>query len=261
MQNYTLTQTILLQMPHSSEEWVTVYEPTIYGQSRYYGYIEDLRVYVNVKSIPEAELPLLDVTDSQTYKVTAIRDMEWRSSRKHMQLAIEKDLVGGGQLEVVVAELSCLNRFPYYQVNLLAMLCDNLAAGINAGTRLKARMVNAGYGVLQGSDRVAIFGSAKEESFDLPNLPLSATSYRWQISPSSQIILPANNGRAQVTLVNEGGSTIYLAYGNAATVGGIALLPQGGSYEINQSNPYWGVISAVSAQGQSDLSGLEAVNA
>jgi hypothetical protein len=259
MQNYTLTQTILLEMPLNSSDWITVYEPTVYGQSRYYGYIEDLRAYINVKSIPEAQLPLLDVTDTQTYKVTAIRDMEWGSDRKHMQLAIEKDIPNADPLLVIVAELSCLHRFPYYQVNLLAMLCDNLAAGINAGTRLKARMVNAGYGVLQGSDRVAIFGSAKEESFDLPNLPLSATSYRWTINPSSQIILPANSSRAQVTLVNEGESTIYLAYGNAATVGGIALLPQGGSYEINQSNPYWGAISAVS-QGQSVLSGLEAVN-
>ena len=51
---------------------------------------------------------------------------------------------------------------------------------------------------------------------------------------------------------------VGFAAGGGRTPGG-ALMPGGGSYEINQTNPYAGIITAISDGASATLTGLECI--
>jgi len=68
----------------------------------------------------------------------------------------------------------------------------------------------------------------------------------------SVLVLQANAKRSSALLVNDGANWIYLSRSAQAAINqGIPLAPNGGFYEINSSNLYYGPISmacAVAAQ-------------
>ncbi|MEP0868875.1 hypothetical protein NDA01_03565 [Trichocoleus desertorum AS-A10] len=226
---------------------------------RYYGFITSLRMSVNIKSIPESQIPNIQLTDDQTARMLAVRDMEWKEPRKQIDLFIKNSQISWQR----IASLSLLNRLPYYHVNLLQYLTDSSSLEVGNDTRLAARISDAGYGLLNNTDSVTIFGSVQEEATALPTdeRDISYTSdFSWELGTNSQIILPANPNRLQASFVNDSETqNVYLSYNGIAQQGkGIALLKAGGTYEINKFNPYKGAISAV-ATGNCNLVGLEAV--
>lgn len=264
---YSRSVTILKRFTHAAESSVLVlYEPgftspfDLLQTTRYYGFITDLRLLVNINSIDEQELPDLDATSSRNERLTAFRDMEWKSRRKELALYLE----ASGQPACKIASISLLNRSPYYHVNLVPYFTDNAIINVGNDARILGQIVNAGYGLLEPNDEVVVFGSVKEEVTTLPESPRDiqfAQPFSWTVGTSSILLLPSNPSRLQATFVNHHASAkIYLNYGATAQQGlGICLMPNGGSYEINQTNPYFGVISAVSSSANATLSGLEAV--
>lgn len=257
LQRFTVTAGSNMQLlyePALVTPWDTV------NTLRYYGFITDLRMKIQIGSIAESVIPNMGLESTRTERLMAAREMEWSSARKELEIFLETSR----QPLTNIATVSLLNRQPYYTVNLLPYFTDNGVVNIANDARLSARMKNAGYGLLQGSDEVVIYGSVKEEVTTLPEEEAVITScqpHSWTIGTGNAQILPSNPNRLQLTLTNRGSSgIIYLNYGNLAEVGkGIALLPNGGSYEINYTNPYKGMISAVASAAGSLLSGLECV--
>ena len=264
---YSRSTTILKRFTSSSSNQVQViYEPgftspwDLLPTVRYCGFITDLRMMVKIRSIEEQALPELEVTSSRTERITAVRDMEWSNKRKELVLFLETSVMPPCQ----IASISLLNRLPYYHVNLMPFFTDNGIINVAADARLLAGIVDAGYGVLQETDEVTLFGSVKEEVTTLPEEPRIiqlCQPYTWSIGTTNLQILPINENRLQATFVNRSETAkVYLNYGTLAEVGkGICLMPKGGSYEINRTNPYQGVVSAISDTNGATLSGLECV--
>ena len=264
---YSRSSTILRRLTASSSNQIfVVYEPgfahpwDLLPTTRYCGFITDLRLMVRITSIAEQELPELEVTASRTERITAIRDMEWGGKRKELALYLESSTMGPCQ----IASIALLNRVPYYHVNLMPYFTDNGIVNIAADARILGGIVDAGYGLLAGTDEVTIFGSVKEEVTTLPEeerIIQYCQPYNWTIGTASAQLLPVNANRLQATFVNRHESAkIYLNYGITAEVNkGICLMPKGGSYEINKTNPYQGIISAVSDTTSATLSGIECV--
>ncbi|QYO64285.1 hypothetical protein [Leptolyngbya sp. 7M] len=243
-----------------------IYEPGVvtpwdYLQTvRFYGFITDLRLKVDIESIAEKELPDLSVTQSRTERLSALRDMEWSGPRKQIGLYLETS----GHPITHIASIALLNRLPYYHVNLMSYFTDNAVVQIANDARILAMIEDVGFGLLQGSDEVVIFGSVKEEVTTLPEDERRiefCQSYNFTVGTQSLQLLSANSQRLQATFVNRHSSAqVFLNYGNTATSGaGICLLPNGGSYEINRTNPYQGVISAISSAAGATLSVMECV--
>jgi hypothetical protein len=264
---YSRSTTILKRFTSNSANQINVlYEPgftspwDLLPTVRYCGFITDLRLMVRIRSLDEQALPELEVTSTRTERITAVRDMEWGGKRKELALFLEVS----GTAPCQIASIALLNRIPYYHVNLMPYFTDNGIINVAADARILAGVVDAGYGLLQGTDEVTVFGSVKEEVTTLPEEPRIiqyCQPYTWTLGLSSAQILPINENRLQATLVNRHSSAkIYLNYGITAEVGkGICLMPNGGSYEINKTNPYQGLISAISDTANATLSGLECV--
>lgn len=74
------------------------------------------------------------------------------------------------------------------------------------------------------------------------------------VGTSATDVLDVARGRLLATFTNNSDSKIYLARGGDAEIGkGILLSPNGGQYEINQTNLYWGSISAIADTAGSSL--------
>lgn len=66
------------------------------------------------------------------------------------------------------------------------------------------------------------------------------------VTGTSAVVLPVNSERRYAIFTNDGGVPIYLALHDTAEVNkGVRLNANGGSYEINYTNYYTGVVSAV----------------
>lgn len=264
---YSRSVTILKRYSSANlGNWQTIYEPgftTPWDRlpiNRYYGFITDLRMKIRVNSITEKPLPLLDAEQSRTERLTAVRDLEWMSQR--YEFGIYMQASGTGLFHI--ASISLLNRQPFYQVNLMPYFTDNSLINIASDARILGRVENAGYGLLSGSDEVVIFGSVKEEVTTLPEDSKQISfcqPFGLTIGTTSLALLPPNANRLQATFVNTHASNrIFLNYGATATANqGITLMPNGGSYEINETNPYKGLISAVASAAGSTVSYIECV--
>lgn len=264
-QTYSRTQQILSAFGAGDSAMRIIYQPSAISPFdrvqtlRFYGFITSLRMKVDIKSILESETPNLEADASRLERLTAMRDMEWRSPRKQITFFLRTANVSWQP----IFDVSLLNRLPYYAVNLLPYLTDNISFDTSNDCLIGAQVTNAGYGLLEGSDRVTLYGSVREEITTLPtdSKEISfATSHSWTINSASRLILPANPNRQQVTLVNTSlTDEAYINYGGMASLGqGITLMRGGGSYEINLSNLYRGAISAISANPLT-LTGIEAV--
>jgi hypothetical protein len=225
---------------------------------RFYGFITSLRLKIDINSLPESVIPDLELTTSRTERLTAVRDLEWNAPRKQLDLFLQNTYSGS----IHFASISLLNRMPYYHINLMPYLTDNLSFDVGNDTILEAQCVDVGHGLLQGSDNLSVFGSVKEEAVALPSERQEityATDFDWTIGTESQVILPANAQRLQATFINRSTENIYLSYSPVAQAGkGITLIKGGGSYEINLSNHYKGAISAIS-EAPAALTGIEGV--
>ena len=74
----------------------------------------------------------------------------------------------------------------------------------------------------------------------------------------SVLVRVANPQRKGATFVNDSASWMYLAKSDIAAVNiGIPLAPNGGAYEINLTNPYYGPISVACAVAAQNLAWTE----
>lgn len=264
---YSRSVTILKRFTEvNGSNFQVIYEPgfttpwDLLPVNRYYGFITDLRAKIAVKTLEEKPLPDLEVIQSRTERLTAVRDLEWSGTRYELSLWLETSNAPAMQ----IASLSLLNRMPYYHVNLLPYFTDNAIINLASDARILARIDNAGYGLLGEGDEVVIFGSVKEEVTTLPEEQREiqyCQPYSNTIGTSSVIVLETNASRLQATFVNTSPSAkIYLNYGATAVAGrGICLMPQGGSYEINSTNRYLGAVTAIADAAGATLSSLECV--
>jgi hypothetical protein len=265
-QSYQRSVNILKTLTEStSNNLIEVYRPGYVNRVdrvqslRYYGLLTALTLKIDINSMPETQIPDLDVTSSKVERMTAIRDMEWKSPRKQIDFYMRTST---SPLTHIVS-ISLLNRLPYYQVNLLQYLSNNGLLEIGNDCIIYARITDVGYGLLRSSDSVVIWGSAKEEITVLPDEQAEVTTagnFTWIVEEDQQLIMPSNPNRLQATFVNNSNTTIFISYTPTGNVNsGIALLPSGGTYEINLSNPYRGNVYAKALSGSGQLIGMEAV--
>lgn len=250
----------------SSDRIITIFEPSYDAQDAPYlksaehvilnGFIKTLRAKSDINSLPETVLPDMSIEQSRTQRLNLLRNVEWTSPRKELRLYLAQTINNWHH----VASVSLLNVPPYRLINLMEFYTENIAIELGATGAIGVSMANVGHGLLSGSDEVVIYGAGTTEVVVIPSevAPIDGcTPHGWTITPASQVILPAQAGRKQITLSNKGPGEVYLNVGAPAVVGsGIYLAPNGGSYEFNRSNHPFNLALHAVASADSQLSGL-----
>ncbi|MEM9118225.1 MAG: hypothetical protein AAGD09_10125 [Cyanobacteria bacterium P01_F01_bin.56] len=225
---------------------------------KFYGFITDLRARIDIQSLPESEIPDIPLGTSRTAKSEIVRELEYGAARYELELLIRNTYSGWMPL----FNFSLLNRRPFYVVDLLSYLSNQPAFAMANDAMLGVRVVDVGHGTMQAGDSVNIFGAAREEVTSLPSegdLITQSSENALIIGTSSEIVLAAAPLRKQAVITNRSETaTVTLSYQPIATPDdGIVLYPGGGVYEINRTNLYRGLISAISSEADTNLSMAE----
>jgi hypothetical protein len=231
---------------------ITLYQPGLVLPTdrtaglRYNGYLTNLRAKIQISSLPESTLPNLSAGSTRSDRLTAVRNQEWLSPRYELDILLRTTYTGW----LTIATISLLNRPPYHIVNLMGYFSDNVAFHVAAESVLACRMRNVGFGLLQGSDELVIYGDVREEAIALPQESHQVTvtsDTSMAVGTTSQSVLAANGARKVATLTNSSSTQkIYLSYSPIAQVGtGLLLYPNGGTLNIDRENYYAGAIAAI----------------
>lgn len=129
-------------------------------------FIKNLKIFASVPSLPEAPLPSFAPTDTSTQKTMKVLDVEWKSSRKQMNVFISSNINNVPDWHKV-GSVSLLNPYgyPFRIYNLMDLFTDNLALELGENSRIGVQMQDVGYGLLTNTDEVTIHGSYTEEIF------------------------------------------------------------------------------------------------
>lgn len=138
----------------------------------FFAYVDTLRAKVQIISKPEIALPEgFDELDGVAKRNELHRIMFLES---HLRFELVLEAQG---IEVVVAYVGAINRPPFYHFSLMSFLTDAASFPVAAGSKLKARIVNAGWGGAGTGDVIEIWGSARTEApgLSIPSVIVNVT--------------------------------------------------------------------------------------
>lgn len=118
-----------------------------------------LRAVAWIDSLPEVKLPELLIEESKQQQAVKVLNMQWTSGRKQLDLYLLQN-----QNAYLLGSLAILHPsgYPYTQYNLMEMLDTvNDKFLISSDFDLGIEIKDAGYGYLDGGDKITIFGSVE----------------------------------------------------------------------------------------------------
>lgn len=143
-----------------------IYQPALQGDDilpgvNYYGFISDLKLVVDIDSVPEIQLPVSSLIETESEKSAKEKEAIINSQHKCISLYLKQ----GTLSPALIGEILLFNRYPYYYVNLRRYFTDTESFDVAPTTAILMQMKNVGYGLLQGTDKVTVVGNAIEEAF------------------------------------------------------------------------------------------------
>jgi hypothetical protein len=134
------------------------------------GFVKNLKAYAKITSIEEAPVPNILLEDSQPTRINKVLDIEWGSQRKELDVLLSSD----GTSFFTLGTASLINQvgYPFKVYNLLDLLTDGLAFELGQDGIIAARIQNVGYGGLEESDVVNVYGSWVQEVFLKEQVPI-----------------------------------------------------------------------------------------
>ncbi len=126
---------------------------------RYQGYAGSLRAWAAISSIPETFAPANDPRDSPLARQNKLQQFR-ASPKKGLSVGLVDP--GGTFYECFIADLYSVR--PGFLMGLNEYFSGLELFGIQAGWKLRAKIVDRGWGLLEGSDYVVISGFVEERS-------------------------------------------------------------------------------------------------
>jgi hypothetical protein len=212
------------------------------------GFIQDLRIKIDINSLDEVGLPVLEPELTEAEKLQLYTQLEWANAR--MELSILKSLNGSDWIEI--SRLSLQNRAPYYSVDLLPYFTKQ-ADSIVGNEWIAVKVINAGHGLLTGSDELVVYGSCQLQAHHygaadaaLPVPATSANHFNLDVTATSQLLVAANPNRKGFVAVNTSTGRVFLGHGiDAKPFNGVSIDGRGASYTVDYSMLWLGDIYAV----------------
>jgi len=117
--------------------------------------------YLSAESFAEVALPELNLADGDTDRMVKILDVQWGAPRLHAEILLSPD----GTNWTAIALIAFLNAggYPFSLVDMLPYLTSDVAREFPAGLRLGIRLIDVGYGLIKGGDKIVLDGNWVEE--------------------------------------------------------------------------------------------------
>ncbi|QSJ20101.1 hypothetical protein JYQ62_16135 [Nostoc sp. UHCC 0702] len=175
LQTYNKVRTLAVTIPSSSASQITKIISNTTNTSGNGGlivsanlFVKNLKAFTQIKSLASANIPDIQLEDSEIQKLYKVLDIEWKSPRYHLNAYISAN---NGETWHMAGALSLLNPsgYPYRIYNLMDLFTDNLAIELGENGAIGIQIADVGYGNLQASDLITIHGSYIEEYVEVWN--------------------------------------------------------------------------------------------
>jgi hypothetical protein len=153
-----------------------------------------LKVIAWISSLNEVQLPELLIEESKQQQAIKVMDLQWKSPRKQLDLYLLQN-----QNSYLLGSISILHPsgYPYTQYNLMELLdANNERFLIGNDWDIGIKLEDAGYGLLNGNDKITVFGTVEKVITTAISTPpftinLSTSSNVGTTTPPSDIQLSA----------------------------------------------------------------------
>ncbi|MBD1887967.1 hypothetical protein [Coleofasciculus sp. FACHB-SPT9] len=174
LENFTYTETIVINrdlLPTDSQNIVSLYDTTptarenAYREAGYHvsinRYLKAFKATIDINSIKEVEIPKFNELATNLEINTALRNLEWKSPRKHLNLLLQTDGLNWKRKGIV----SLLNRgdLPYYEADLMAFFTEGLAIELGEVAKIGVQIQDVTFGFLTAQDTVLIYANLVKE--------------------------------------------------------------------------------------------------
>ncbi|MBD2743659.1 hypothetical protein [Coleofasciculus sp. FACHB-1120] len=124
-------------------------------------YIKSFKATIDINSTAEVEIPEFNELSTNLEINTALRNLEWKSPRKHLNLMVQTDGLNWNRKGTV----SLVNRgdLPYVDADLMAFFTEGLAIEAGEVAKLGVQIQDVGFGWIAPLDDVLIYANVVKE--------------------------------------------------------------------------------------------------
>lgn len=159
-----------------------------------YHQLKNVEIVNMVKSLPQVNFPMFPLELSQSEINAQILNLQWLSPRIHVDL-----LLGDNVLDII--SILSPSPYPYAKIDV-----GNFSLGESES--LKINIVDAGYGLLTGQDKLVV--NCELESFFFVQKISNGTRKDVVVSNSPTKILNSNPDRLGFTIFNNSNNMCYI---------------------------------------------------
>ncbi len=157
---------ILHEFNPSNQGMIELYTPgflapyDIESGLKYSAFITSLRLTIDITSIPELAVVTSDLLADDDTIIENTKETFKGNAKKAITFYLKTSVTP----LIKVAEIFLFNQRPYYYLDLIDYFTSAATFDMAPDATIAAQQTDVGYGILQGTDRVLLIGSAVEEA-------------------------------------------------------------------------------------------------
>ncbi len=239
---------------------IEVYQPgwlnslDVVNNAKYSGFITSLRLTIDITSINSMSIVESDILDNndtvasnnkQTFNYNAKKCLSFYMKTANTPL-------------IKIADAYLFNQQPYYYLDLINYFTSAGTFDVAPDATIACQVVDVGYGLLQGNDRVMLLGCAVEESpysevAPITEVPIISRNLANNISTTSGAIVNSNLKRKGIVFFNSSELIVYLDTVNTVSTNSYLVKLVPGAYYEAPNPVYTGNYYAVTTEPNTSI--------
>ncbi|NEU77397.1 hypothetical protein PI95_034240 [Hassallia byssoidea VB512170] len=239
---------------------IDVYQPgwlnslDVVNNAKYSGFVTSLRLTIDISSIKQMSVVESDILASSETVVSNNKETFNYNAKKCLSFYMKT----ANTPLIKIADAYLFNQRPYYYLDLINYFTSAGTFDVAPDAIIACQVVDVGYGLLQGNDRVMLLGCAVEESPDpkpqsVIQTPIVSRMIANNITTTSAAIVNSNINRKGIVFFNNSNLSVYLdTVGSVSTNSYLVKLVPGAYYEA--PNPvYTGNFYAITTESNTSI--------
>ncbi len=201
----------------SGTQPIEIYQPgwlnseDIVSNAKYSGFITSLRLTIDITSINPMSIVENDILASNETVASNNKETFNYNAKKCLSFYMKT----ANTPLIKIADAYLFNQRPYYYLDLINYFTSAGTFDVAPDATIACQVVDVGYGLLQGSDRVMLLGCAVEESpysepQSVAQTPIVSRMIANNITTTSGVIVNSNINRKGIVFFNSSTQDVYL---------------------------------------------------
>lgn len=239
---------------------IDVYQPgwlnslDVVSNAKYSGFITSLRLTIDITSINLMSVVESDILASNETVASNNKETFDYNAKKCLSFYMKT----ANTPLIKIADAYLFNQRPYYYLDLINYFTSAGTFDVAPDAIIACQVVDVGYGLLQGNDRVMLLGCVVEESpysevAPITEIPILSRNIANNITDTGAVIVNSNIKRKGITFFNSSIQDVYLDTVNTVSINSYLIKLVPGAYYEAPNPVYTGSYYAVSIESNTSI--------